>query len=181
VIGRFRSWAKADRVGGVVWVLSVLWVGIGAAASGYVFLVSTQTVLDPTSPFGGLFDWPAGELSESIAAICGLAAVAWLVLTVPVLIAGIRQLLGCPNKWVRTAAWAGAWAAGLALTALIPFSLASPPPPQGYSGGPIANWQELVISAGFLTLAAVMAWILARPAQPRGEAIRGGPARSSGP
>ena len=38
MIRRFRSWAKAHRVGGMVWVLSVLWVGIGAAASGYVFL-----------------------------------------------------------------------------------------------------------------------------------------------
>ena len=32
---------------------------------------------------------------------------------------------------------------------------------------PTANWQELVIGAGFLTLAAVMAWILARPAEPQ--------------
>lgn len=44
----------------MVWVLSVLWVGIGAAASGYIFLVSTQTVLDPTSPFGGLLTGLAG-------------------------------------------------------------------------------------------------------------------------
>lgn len=144
----------------MVWVLSVLWVGIGAAASGYVFLVSTQTVLDPTSPFGGLFDWPGGDLNEVIFAMCGLAALAWLALTIPVLIAGIRQLLGWPGKRVRTAAWAGAWAAGLALMALIPSSLASPPPPQGYSGGPIANWWELAISAAFLTLGAAMALIL---------------------
>lgn len=60
MIRRFRSWAKAHRVGGMVWVLSVLWVGIGAAASGYIFLVSTQTVLDPTSPFGGLLTGLAG-------------------------------------------------------------------------------------------------------------------------
>ena len=52
------------------------------------------------------------------------------------------------------------WAAGLALMALIPSSLASPPPPQGYSGGPIANWWELAISAAFLTLGAAMALIL---------------------
>jgi hypothetical protein len=63
------------------------------------------------------------------------------------------------------AAWAGAWLAGLALMASIPSSLDSPT--NDYSGGPIANWQELLIAAGFLTLAAVMAWILARPAEPQ--------------
>jgi hypothetical protein len=55
----------------------------------------------------------------------------------------------------------------LALMALIPSTLAYPHPPQGYSGGPIANWWELAISAAFLTLAAAMAWILARPAEPQ--------------
>ena len=45
---------------------------------------------------------------------------------------------------------------------LIPASVAS-----GKTLSPVANWQELVIAAGFLTLAAVMAWILARPAEPQ--------------
>jgi hypothetical protein len=50
----------------------------------------------------------------------------------------------------------------LALMALIPASVAS-----SKSLSPSANWQELVIGAGFLTLAAVMAWILARPGEPQ--------------
>jgi hypothetical protein len=165
VIRRCRSWTGAHRVGGAAWTLSVLWVGIGAAASGYVFFVSTRTVLDPTSPFGGMFDWPGGSSNEAVVAAAALAAVAWLALTIPVLIAGLRRLLGWPGKRLMAAAWAGAWVAGLALMALIPSSLDSPT--KDYSGGPIANWQELVIAAGFLMLAAVMAWILARPAEPQ--------------
>src|SRR5271154_6486679 len=97
----------ARRAGGVVWVLPVLWAGIGAAASGYVFLVSTRTVLDPTSAFGGLFDWPGGDLNNVMSAMCGLAALAWLALAMPVLITGIGRLRGWPGKQVRTAAWAG--------------------------------------------------------------------------
>jgi hypothetical protein len=165
VIRRCRSWTRAHRVGGAAWTLSILWVGIGAAASGYVFFVSTRTVLDPTSPFGGMFDWPGGSSNEAVFAAAALAAVAWLALTIPVLIAGLRRLLGWPGKRLMAAAWAGAWVAGVALMALIPSSLDSPT--RDYSGGPIANWQELVIAAGFLTLAAVMARILARPAEPQ--------------
>lgn len=151
----------------MAWTLSVLWVGIGTAASGYVFLVSTRTVLDPTSPFGGLFDWPGGRWNEVAFAAAALAAVAWLALAIPVLIAGFRRLLGKPGKRLMAAAWAGTWVTGLALMVLIVFSLGFPSPPRNYSGGPIANWPELVIGTGFLTLAAVMAWILARPAEPQ--------------
>jgi hypothetical protein len=59
-------------------------------------------------------------------------------------------------------AWASAWVAGVVLMVLIPTSVAS-----SNTLSPVANWQELVIGAGFLTLAAVMAWILARPAEPQ--------------
>jgi hypothetical protein len=135
-------------------------VGIGAAASGYVFFVSTKTVLDPTSPFVGIFDWPGGNWNNVAVAAAALAAVAWLALTIPVLIAGLRRILGRPGKRLMAAAWAGAWVAGVALMALIPASVAS-----GKTLSPVANWQELVIGAGFLTLAAVMACILARPAE----------------
>ena len=102
-----------------------LWVGIGAAASGYVFLVSTKTILDPTSPFVGIFDWPGGNWNSVAFAAAALAGVTWLVLTIPVLIAGLRRILGWPGKRLMAAAWAGAWVAGVALMALIPASVAS--------------------------------------------------------
>jgi hypothetical protein len=165
VIRRFGSRVGTDTVRGAAWTLSVLWAGIGAAAGGYVFLVSTRTVLDPASPFAGLFDWPGGRWNDAATAAAALAAALWLVLAIPVLIAGLRRLLGWPGKRLMAAAWAGAWAAELALMALIPASVSSPP--QNYSGGPITNWQELVIGTGFLALAAVMARILARPAGPQ--------------
>jgi hypothetical protein len=88
--------------------------------------------------------------------------VTWLALTIPVLIAGLHRILSWPGKRLMAAAWAGAWVAGVALMALIPASVASTK-----TLSPTANWQELVIGTGFLTLAAVMAWILARPAEPQ--------------
>jgi hypothetical protein len=162
VLRGFRSWARAHRIRGAAWTLSVLWVGIGAVASGYVFLVSTKTVLDPTSPFVGIFDWPGGNWNDAAFVAAALAGVTWLALTVPVLIAGLRRVLGWPGKRLMAAAWAGAWVAGVALMVLIPASVAS-----AKTLSPTANWQELVIGAGFLALAAVMAWILARPAEPQ--------------
>jgi hypothetical protein len=162
VLRGFRSWARAHRIRGAAWTLSVLWVGIGAVASGYVFLVSTKTVLDPTSPFVGIFDWPGGNWNDAAFVAAALAGVTWLALTIPVLIAGLRRVLGWPGKRLMAAAWAGAWAAGVALMVLIPASVAS-----AKTLSPTANWQELVIGAGFLALAAMMAWILARPAEPQ--------------
>jgi len=131
-------------------------------ASCYVFFVSTRTVLDSTSPFVGVFDWPGGNWNRAAVVAAAVAAVAWLMLAIPVLIAGLRRILGWPGRRLTAAAWAGAWVAGLALMWLIPASVASPA-----TDAPIANWQELVIGAGFLTLAVVMAWILARPAEPQ--------------
>lgn len=163
---RYRSWARAHQVSGVAWTLSVLWVGIGVASSGYVFFVSTRTILDPTSPFGGIFDWPGpSNWTRAIVTAAALAALAWLALTIPVLVAGLRRVLGRPGRRLMAAAWAGAWVAGLVLMALIPYSV--PSPAQDYGGGPITNWQELVISTGFLALAALMAWILATPGKPQ--------------
>ena len=109
-----------------------------------------------------MFDWPDGNWNTAVFAAVALAGGTWLALTIPVLIAGLRRILGRPGKRLMAAAWAGAWVAGVALMALIPASVAS-----SKSLSPNANWQELVIGAGFLTLAAVMAWILARPAEPQ--------------
>jgi hypothetical protein len=166
VIRPFRSWTRAYGVRGAAWSLPVLWAGIGAASSAYVFFVSTRTILDPTSPFAGIFDWPGGNWNRAVVAAAALAAVTWLALTIPVLIAGLARLLGRPGRPLMAAVWAGAWVAGLVLMVLIPDSVSSPA--QDSSGGPVTNWQELVIGAGFLALAAVMAWILARRGEPQG-------------
>jgi hypothetical protein len=102
---------------------------------------------------------PGGNWNRAAVAAAVLAAVTWLALPIPVLVAGLRRILGWPGKRLMAAAWAGAWVAGVALMVLIPASVAS-----GKTLSPVANWQELVTGAGCLTLAAVMAWILARPA-----------------
>jgi hypothetical protein len=55
-----------------------------------------------------------------IAAVGNLAETAWPLLTVLLLAAGFVQLRGWRRRnWLRAAAWAGAWVAGIALMALL--------------------------------------------------------------
>jgi hypothetical protein len=95
VIKRLRM--KPLGIGGWVWWLSILWVGIDAAASGYVFLTSTQpvTVSGDVGPAWLNSPW----LLDVIAIGAWLALAVWLVLAIPVLYAGIGQFaprgMGC--------------------------------------------------------------------------------------
>ena len=161
---------KADRAGGVAWLLAALWAGLGAAGGGYAFFLSTQRLARNI----GLPAW-VGE--PGVIYIAGtLAAAAWLVLTIPVLVAGFIRLRG--SKPGRAEAWAGAWAVGPVLMCLVWYLQASPPgifacdrtQGCGLTGyGPSAvSWPELSVCAAFLALGAVMTRIVAGPAQPLG-------------
>jgi hypothetical protein len=95
-----------------------------------------------------------------------VAAAALLVLTVPVLVAGIAHLGPREQRL-----WAGVWVAGLPLMVLIKV-LADNLPERttcgadgcgvvSYVGPAVVNWSELAICAGFLVLGVLMYRILA--------------------
>jgi hypothetical protein len=144
------------RVRGRVWWLSMLWVVIGAAITGYVFFITTKpfTNADFWIPL-----WNTEPEAVSVAAYLTMAA--WVVLTIPVLIAGFAQL-----RWrgLRMAAWAGAWAAGFALMYRVGEWGEYPGNSPAISSPAVVSWGELGLCAAWLALGVVMTWILARPA-----------------
>jgi hypothetical protein len=163
------------RVRGWVWLLSGLWASIGAAGAGYFFLASTQPqenarIIVPA--------WMPGPLADVYAITGVLAAALWLVLPVPVFLAGLVRLCGGgPRNWLRVPAWAGAWAVGFALM-LQAYAWGQYParyltytcsPPGdcvlNYGEPAIVSWGELAICAAWLALGVAMTWILARPAR----------------
>ena len=104
-----------------------------------------------------------------------LAAIIWLLLTIPVLIAGVARLMR-DDRRLRAAAWAGAWASGMALMGLVAFWQASPAGIDtcgqegcaltGYRPTP-ASWPELLAGAAFLALGIVMIRIASQRRQPK--------------
>ena len=165
MIRPFRSWIKAHKVGGPGWWLLVPWVGLGVAGAGYCFVLSTQRMTELCN-LGAAPSW-VGEPSVIVTAAT-IGGWAWFLLAMPVLAAGLVQLRAWrAASMPRAGAWAGAWAAGLALMVL-----AGQWPPEGpvcgsetgyYTAG--LAWAELPICIAFLALGAVMTRILARPPQ----------------
>jgi hypothetical protein len=162
------------RVRGWAWFLSILWVGTGAAGAGYIFFLSTHVPAIPT--YSHIPCW-VGEPGVFIAAGY-LGAAAWLVLTIPVLASGLIRLRGSE---LRAAAWAGVWAAGIALIFPVARWQTSAPATKacdnssgciltGYRYA-VVSWGELAICAAWLALGAVMTWILARPAHGGSERV----------
>ena len=163
MIRRYKFWSNPLGIGGWARWLSILWVGLGAALSGFTFLSSTQPVAASND---GIPTWLGGGGSAN--AVWGVelvAAAALLVLTVPVLIAGIAQLRPREQRL-----WVGVWVAGLPLMVLIKV-LADNLPERttcsadgcgvvSYVGPAVVNWSELAICAAFLMLGVIMSRIL---------------------
>jgi hypothetical protein len=159
---RGRGWAS--------WLM-MLWVGLGATGSGYIFVVSTRVSEPPT--FTHLPSW-VGEPDVIIAAGY-LGAAAWFVLTIPVLAAGLVRLRTWrTGRWLRAAAWAGAWLAGIVLMIKVASWQTSAPEIftcvkvygcalSGFRGA-VVSWIELPIFVAWLPLGVVMTLILGRPA-----------------
>lgn len=162
-------------VRGWVWLLSILWVGIGAAGAGYFFLASTQPYENARIVVPA---WLPGPLAGVYAITGALAATLWLVLPIPVLLAGFVRLCGSrPRNWLPAVAcaWVGAWAAGFAL--MLQAAVWGEYPERdmthtcfhgqgcviNYGEPAVVSWGELAICAAWLALGAVMTWILARP------------------
>ena len=97
----------------LVWCLSMLWAALGALGAGYNFMLSLHV---PEASYLGVQPW-VGE-SGVIVSAAGLGAVAWLLLTIPVLAAGLvgiyrGRLRAGPAAGLTAIAWA--WMVGLAL------------------------------------------------------------------
>jgi hypothetical protein len=146
------------RVRGWTWLLSMLWVVIGAGAA----LYATVTFSHPGYGEGLLIpptiQWP-GE-PQVIIDIGVIAEVAWVLLPVPVLVAGFVRIRGWrPRNWLRVAGWAGSWAAGLALMNQTAEWAAAG---EGGTRG-VLSVGEMAIGAAWLALGGAMTWILSGP------------------
>ena len=167
----FRD-ARALVIGGLrvrgllAWCLSILWAGLGALGASYDFILSAHI---PQAAYVGIPRW-VGEPSVILAAAY-LGALAWLLLTIPVLVAGLVRLRGSELlAWP----WTGAWFAGIALMFRIANWHPSAPAVLACSENQgcalagyryaVVSWGELAIFAAWLALGAAMSLILARPA-----------------
>jgi hypothetical protein len=154
------------RVRGWVWLLSMLWVVMGAGGAGYAFVC---TILGCTTNqctndefWLPLYNGEPGV----IAAVGNLAETAWPLLAVLLLVAGLVRLRGWRRRnLLRAAAWTGAWVAGFVLMGLI--VVAGLAWANG-SGAPNVAWGELPVFALWLVLGAVMTHVLSGPAHGRG-------------
>ena len=177
------------RVRGLlVLCLSMLWTVLGAAGAGYNFILSTQ-VPQAAYAYVGIDDWVGEPSVIATAALWG--ALAWLLLTIPVLVAGLVRVR---RRWLRAgasaagwrAAWAGAWFAGIAL--MLQIASWEPSAPAIYSGNcsegsgcvlagyrhAVVSRGELAVSAGWLALGAAMTLILTRSGRRRARCVPDG-------
>ena len=158
---------SAERFRGWVLVLSMLWVGAGVVNIGYAFFNTTKafTWADVTSGIEGLSAYPV-----AVQDFISIAHWAWLVLALPVLIAGFVRFSGWRRgNWLRASAWAGAWIVGVALLAQADAWGNYPeqicvsyqnlvcriPSPA------VVSWGELPICAAWLVLGTLMTWVVA--------------------
>jgi hypothetical protein len=143
------------RVRGWTWLLSMLWVVIGAG--GAIYATVTFTHVGYGQGVIWMVQWP-GE-PQVVIDVAVIALPVWVLLSGPLLIAGFVRLRSLPRKWIRVAGWAGSWVAGLALmnqTAELARS------GEGGTRG-FLSVGELAICAAWLALGAVMTWILSGP------------------
>jgi uncharacterized membrane protein len=135
----------------------MLWVVLGAGGAGYAF--ACTTVGCTTSQCTNDEFWFVlynGEPGVIVAA-GNLAETAWPLLTVLLLVAGFVRLRGWRRRnWLRTAAWAGAWVAGLALMVLVAVVGAYGADSPGLGWGEL----ELPIFAAWLILGTKMTQVL---------------------
>ena len=155
------------RVRGWTWLLTMLWVVIGASGAIYATVTFSHPGYGEGDVlFRGLFQWP-GEPMATIA-VGVIAEVAWMLLPVPLLVAGFVRLRGWrPRNWLRVAGWAGSWVAGLAL--MIQAAEWEVAGEDGTRGVLVVG--EMAICAAWLLLGTVMTWILAAPAPPRARCV----------
>jgi len=146
------------RVRGWTWLISMLWVVIGATGAIYATVALSHPGYGEVTLIPPTIQWP-GEPQVIIDA-APIAEVAWELLSVPLLVAGFVRLRGWrPRNWLRVAGWSGSWVAGLALMYQAADWVAAG---EGGSRG-VLSVGELAISAAWLALGGAMTWILSGP------------------
>jgi hypothetical protein len=143
------------RVRGWTWLLSMLWVVIGAC--GAIYGTVTFSHVGYGQGVLWMVQWP-GE-PQVIIDVAVVALPVWVLLSVPVLFAGFVRLRGLPRRGLRVAGWAGSWVAGwVFLNQTADWAAAGV---GGYRG--FLSVGELVICVAWLALGVAMTWILSAP------------------
>jgi hypothetical protein len=154
------------RVRGWTWLLSMLWVVIGASGAIYATVAFSHPGWGEGLIVPPNIQWP-GE-PQVIIDVGVIAEVVWGLLSGPLLVAGFVRLRGWrPHNWLRAAGWAGSWVAGLALMNQAADWAAA----ELNSTSGILSAGEMAICAGWLMLGALITWILAAPAPPRARSV----------
>jgi hypothetical protein len=144
------------RVRGWTWLISMLWVALGAGGAIY----GTVTFSHAGYGQGAMWmvQWP-GE-PQVIIDVAVIALPVWMLLSVPLLIAGFLRIRSWrPRRWLRVAGWAGSWVAGWVLMNQTADWAAAG---QGSSRG-VLSIGEMAICAAWLVLGCAMTWILSGP------------------
>lgn len=149
------------RLRGWVWLLSMLWVVIGACGAVYLIVAFAHPGYGEGLLIPPTIEWPGEPQVMNAAAVVG--EVTWFLLAFPVLIAGFVWLIALrgwrPRNWLRITGWTGSWVAGLALVGQTKnFASAGL---SGASSRLVVG--ELAIFAAWLVLGALMTWMLAVP------------------
>ena len=154
------------RVRGWTWLLSMLWVLIGAGGAIYATVAFSHPGYGEGLLIPANIQWP-GE-PQVIIDVGVIAEVIWGLLSGLLLVAGFVRLRGWrPHNWLRAAGWAGSMVAGLAL-----MNQAADWTAAGlYSTSGILSVGEMAICAAWLMLGAVITWILAAPAPPHARSV----------
>jgi hypothetical protein len=146
------------RVRGWTWLLSMLWVVIGASGAVYAVVAFSHPGYGEGLLVPPNLQWP-GE-PQVIIDVGVIAEVVWGLLSAPVLVAGFVRLRGWrPRNWLRVAGWAGSWVTGLALMNQTADWAAAG---EGGTRG-VLSVGELAICAAWLALGGAMTWILSGP------------------
>ena len=156
------------RVRGWTWLLSMLWVVLGAGGAIYAAVVLSHPGYSEVLLIPPTVQWQ-GE-PQLIIDAAPIAELAWGLLIPPLAIAGLVRLVGWrPRNWLlRVAAWAGSWVAGLALMSQAAEWVAAGEGEYGSSGA--LRFGEMAICAAWLVLGVLMTWILAAPPTRRSDA-----------
>jgi len=144
------------RVRGWTWLISMLWVVIGAG--GAIYATVTFTHVGYGQGVIWMVQWP-GE-PQVIIDVAVIALPVWVLLSVPLLVAGFVRLRGRrPRNWLRVTGWAGSWVAGWVLMNQTADLAAAG---EGGTRG-VLSVGEMAICAAWLVLGAAMTWILSVP------------------